>query len=422
MYFFYFYPLGLDYRRTRTPWLSWSLMALMVVSFLWVRYFPRLFAFEPWELVFFPGNGAPWTAVTAIWLHGGWLHLLGNLVYFHVFAPPLEDRLGPVAFLIYLLMFGVFGNLVHGLVSMLGLLGQAGMGVLGASGAIAGLLGFALVRFHDARVEVGWWVFAPLGGQNRAGRSHIPVVAAAGLWLLLQVVHTLTAAESGASVSYGAHFGGFVMGVLLALGLGHLRQGRTEACRNRAERYFLEGHYHAAAGEWTEYLDRMPGDVEGRLGLARSLQFSGQTGKARGLYQGLFDEYVAEGKVPEALDVYQEASRGMGGACFDPDSLSRVAYYHEKQGDYAAAADALEHLYDCYPGHRQSQRALVRLVELNRGKLENPERARWWYDEALRTLPAGGWRKYVEEELSSPEGSRADGEPVRAGLLREPGF
>ncbi len=422
MYFFYFYPLGLDCKRVRRPWLTWSLMALMVVAFLWVKYFPNAGPVRPWQLVFFPGNGAPWTALTAIWLHGGWLHLLGNLIYFHVFAPPLEDRLGRPAFLIYLLMFGVFGNLVHGLVSLYGLLGQRGMGVLGASGAIAGLLAFSLVRFYDSKVEVGWWVFAPLGGQNRAGRSRIPVVAAAGLWLLLQVVQSLTATEAGASVSYGAHFGGFTMGLLLAFGLGHLRQGQTESCRNRAERYFLEGHYHAAAGEWTDYLQRVPGDIEGRLGLARALQFSGQIGNARGLYQGLFDEYIAAGSVPDALEVYREASRGQGAACFDPDSLARVAYYEEKQMNYEAAADALQHLYESYPGHLQSQRALVRLVVLYRGKLENPKLASWWYEEALRSMPEGAWRDYLEEELSAAAIDREADAPAQAVAFRGPEF
>ncbi len=175
MYFLYFYPLGLDRKRTRPPVLSWFLIVLMVVSYLWTRYFPDLFPLYPWELVFYPGNGAPWTAVTALFLHGSWVHLLGNLIYFYVFAPPLEDRLGSFPFLIYLLILGVFGNLVHGLFSLMGWLGQGGMGVLGASGAIAGLLAFSLVRFYDSRVEVGWWVFATLGGQNKAGKTRITI-------------------------------------------------------------------------------------------------------------------------------------------------------------------------------------------------------------------------------------------------------
>ena len=202
MYFFYFYPLGLDQRRRRRPVLSWALMALMLVAFLWARYVPLAFAFKPWDLVFQPGYGSPLTALTAIFLHGGWVHLIGNLIYFHVFGPPLEDRLGPVRFLLYFLVMGVAGNLVHGVFSNMGILGPAGVGVLGASGAIAGLIGFSMVRFYSARVTVAWWVFAPIGGQNRAGRSPVPVAAAAVLWLLFQVVQALVAGETGANVSF----------------------------------------------------------------------------------------------------------------------------------------------------------------------------------------------------------------------------
>lgn len=414
MYFFYFYPLGLDRSRTRLPVLSWMLMAVMVVAFLWVKYAPEMGPVRPWQLIFFPGNGAPWTAVTALFLHGSWLHLIGNLVYFQVFAPPLEDRLGPFPFLVYLLIFGVFGNLVHGLVSLYGWLGQSGMGVLGASGAIAGLLAFSLVRFYDARVEIGWWVFAPLGGQNRAGRSRIPIVAAAALWLLLQVVQTLTANESGTAVSYGAHFGGFAIGLLLALGLGHFRQGRTEAFRNRAERYFRAGQYHAAAGEWTEYLDREPDCETGRLGMARSLQLIGQAAEARDYYRGLFDEHLKAGRIREALSIHDEACRGFGGECFGPDALARVAYYHEKQMDYAAAVVAHRQLYEAYPDRVQGQRSLVRLVELYRGKLGDPRMARRWYEEGERNLSPGAWREYLEEGLkpeAAPSGSESPDRP-----------
>jgi rhomboid family protein len=422
MYFFYFYPMGLDRKRTRRPWLSWCLMALMVVAFAWIKYWPEAGPVEPWQLIFFPGNGAPWTAVTAIFLHGGWFHLIGNLIYFHVFAPPLEDRLGSFPFLIYLLVIGVFGNLVHGLVSLLGLLGQAGMGVLGASGAIAGLLAFSLIRFYDSRVEVGWWVFAPLGGQNRAGRSKIPIVAAAALWLLLQVVQTLTATESGATVSFGAHLGGFAIGLFLALGLGHLRNGRTESCRIRAERYFTDGQFHASVGEWIEFLERAPGHVEGRLGLARAMHLSGQSGNARQLYRGLFDEFLATGHIGKALDVYSEASRGHGGNCFGPDGLAKVAYYHEKQMNYAEAAEALRQLYEVYPHQSDGQRALVRLIVLYRGKLDNPGAARFWLEEADRNMPAGSWRKYIDEELRAPGELGAEVPEDRSGLLQRSGF
>ena len=238
MYFFYFYPVGINAKKHRQPVLSWSLMVFMLVAFLWQEYFPSLISLNPADLVFYPGSGQPWTVLTAIFMHAGWVHLLGNLVYFNVFAPVLESRVGPFMFVVYFLVIGVFGNLVHGAVSYLGWFGQYGVGVLGASGSIAGLLAFSLVRFHHSRVDIAWWVFAPLMGQNRAGRSKVPLLVAVVLWLLLQVVQSLVASQTGASVSFGAHFGGFFMGLVLALSMGQWREGKQEGLRLKAAEYF----------------------------------------------------------------------------------------------------------------------------------------------------------------------------------------
>ena len=312
MYFFYFYPLGLELRLSRRPVLSWTLMVLMTVAFVWLKYCPDLVAFDPWDLVFFPGDSAPWTVATAVFMHAGWFHLLGNLVYLHVFAPPLEDRLGPWKFGFYFLLLGNFGNLFHGLVSALGLLGQGGLGVMGASGAIAGMLAFSLVRFYGARVVVAWWVLAPLAGQNKAGKSRIPLVAAVGLWFLLQVVQAAVANETGARVSFGAHLGGFAMGLVMALTLGELRAGRAESARARARRYSQEGHFHAATGAWSEYLAFRPGDPAARLDLARTLAVTGQHHEAVHVFRQGFEALLNAGRVDEALVIYDEVTRTMG--------------------------------------------------------------------------------------------------------------
>jgi membrane associated rhomboid family serine protease len=411
MYFFYFYPLGLDQRRRRRPLLSWTMMAVMVVAFLWARHFPTAFGVRPWDLIFQPGYGAPWTVVTAVFLHGGWVHLLGNLVYFQVFAPPLEDRLGPVRFLLYFLVMGTAGNLVHGITTNLGILGPRGVGVLGASGAIAGLIAFAMVRFYSARVTVAWWVLAPLGGQNRAGRSPVPLAAAAVLWLLFQVVQALVAGETGANVSFGAHLGGFFMGLVLALAMGGLGEARSDAAAGRARRYFAEGHFHAAAGAWTEYLERAPGDLEARLEQARALHVSGQSGPARDCFRAVFRAHLAAGRVPDALDVAAEACRGLGAGCLDPDDLARVAYYREKMLDDQGAFAAYEMLHGAYPEHPQGQRALVRMIVLCHGKLKDPAAAQRWLERAWLTMKPGSWRDYLEREFNLAAGPYGDSRP-----------
>jgi membrane associated rhomboid family serine protease len=109
MYFFYFFPLGLDRPSRRRPLLTWTLMAALTVVYVWQQWGAAALGSDPWDYVFFPGSGRPWTAATAIFLHGSWLHLLGNLLYLHVLAPPLEDRLGRPALLALVLVVFVCG-------------------------------------------------------------------------------------------------------------------------------------------------------------------------------------------------------------------------------------------------------------------------------------------------------------------------
>lgn len=399
MYFFYFYPLGMDHRMRRRPVLSWLLMGVMVVAFLWTRYAPEAGSVSPYELIFQPGYGSPLTVVTALFIHGGWIHLIGNLIYFQVFAPPLEDRLGHLRFLVYFLVLGACGNLVHGVVSAMGMWGQYGVGVMGSSGAIAGLIAFSLIRFYSSRVTVAWWVLAPLGGQNRAGKSPVPLVGAAGLWLLLQVVQALVATEVGTNVSFGAHLGGFLAGLVLALAMGELGAGRADAASNRARRYFRDGQFHAAAGAWAEYLDKAPQDLEAWLEMARSQRVSRQESGARENFRRVFRALVDQGRIPEALEVADEACRGQGAGCLDAEDLARVAYYREKQMDYRGAMEAYRMLHLSYPDHPQGQRALVRIIVLCHGKLADPDEARRWLEQAMRTMPPGSWRSYLEREF-----------------------
>lgn len=405
LYFFYFYPLGLSERRSRQPWLTMGLSLSMVVVFLWTRYFPYALDVNPHDLVFFPGNGHTYTLLTAIFLHSDWLHLLGNLIYFQAFGAALEDRLGRGMFFVVFLILGLFGNLVHGAVAAVDLFGQYGVGVLGASGAIAGLLGFSLVRFRNSKVMVAWWLFAPLMGQNKAGRTALPTALAVGVWLLLQVVHSLVAREIGASVSFGAHFGGFFMGLILALALGQNRLGKQESYERKAREYFRLGDYHAAVGEWTSYLECNPGDDEARLELARTRILTDQREASERTFRRIFRRYWQAGRVDEALEVFAEARRAGLISEYRPEELAQVAHYLEKSLSFRESADTWAYLFGRYPQSRDGQRALVRLVMLHMGKLQDREALQHWIETARQNLSEGGWRAFLAKEL------REAGEP-----------
>jgi membrane associated rhomboid family serine protease len=419
VYFFYFYPLGLDLPRRRLPLLTWALVLVMLLLFAWARYLPRLLTVSPYDLVFLPGNRAPWTAVTALFMHTSWSHIIGNAIYLLVAAPLLEDRLGRRRLLHYFVLLGACGNVVHGIFAANGWSGSAGYGVTGASGAISGLLAFLLVRFPFARVAIAYWVFTPLQGINRAGKGYLPLPAAVLGWLMLQVVHAVVAGAAGSQVSYGAHLGGFGLGLLLAFLLGYHRQARAERCLARGRRYLEQGQPYAAEGAFLEYLAHRPEDIDGRLQLARARRMSGRSGDARQEYRTVFQQLLAQGDVVGALEVFREARRGDGVAAMGPAELAQVAFLMEKQLDFRGAADTYLDLYRLFPEEERAELGLVRAIVLLRSKLADTAAARRWLEVARRELKPGVWRDFLENEFSRARKPRAAAPAGQAGWRPE---
>src|SRR5262245_19763688 len=148
-----------------------------------------------------------------MFMHAGWLHLGGNMLYLWIFGDNVEDRLGHVTFLIFYLLCGLAATFAQ-------LLVNPGSTVpnLGASGAIAGVLGSYLLLFPQGRVRV-------LLGQQLV---QMPALIVIGFWIVLQVfsgVGSIARAADVGGVAYMAHVGGFVAGCFLTLVLRGRRQG-----------------------------------------------------------------------------------------------------------------------------------------------------------------------------------------------------
>jgi membrane associated rhomboid family serine protease len=142
----------------------------------------------------------------SMFLHGGWLHLLGNMLFLWVFGNNVEDRFGRLRFLLFYLFCGYAAAYGYALANP-----DSPQPLIGASGAVAGVLGAYLVLYPRARVWslVPVLFFIPL---------RLPAWFVLGLWFVLQYVYSAGYAVSGAgSVAYLAHVVGFVVGVLIAL-------------------------------------------------------------------------------------------------------------------------------------------------------------------------------------------------------------
>jgi membrane associated rhomboid family serine protease len=150
--------------------------------------------------------GAYWGLLTSMFLHGGWVHLGGNMLFLWVFGDNIEDALGHVRFVIFYLLTGLIATLSHIVTQP-----ASDVPLVGASGAIAGVLGGYLVLYPRARILslifLGYFIRL----------VELPAVFVLGLWFVIQVVQGLgaLAAPGVAAVAFWAHVGGFVAGVVL---------------------------------------------------------------------------------------------------------------------------------------------------------------------------------------------------------------
>jgi membrane associated rhomboid family serine protease len=160
----------------------------------------------------FPPAGELLTPVTAMFLHGGWFHMLGNMLYLHIFGDNVEDTLGHGGFLAFYLACGVASFAAQVLFHP-----ASAVPNLGASGAIAGVLGAYFVRFPRARVVTLLPLFVVFT------LVEVPAVVFLGLWFLFQFLSGAAslgrASATSGGVAWWAHIGGFVAGAIIMTGI-----------------------------------------------------------------------------------------------------------------------------------------------------------------------------------------------------------
>ena len=143
------------------------------------------------------------TLITSMFLHGGWMHLGGNMLYLWIFGDNLERVMGAAKYAVFYIVCGIAAGIAHILFA-----GGSSVPSVGASGAISGVLGGYLLMFPRNRVKV----------LTRGGVASVPAIVVLGMWIVIQLVSQLgSIAETsqGGGVAYMAHIGGFVAGMAL---------------------------------------------------------------------------------------------------------------------------------------------------------------------------------------------------------------
>ena len=152
--------------------------------------------------------GQHWvTIITSMFMHGGWMHIIGNMIFLKAFGPEIEDAMGPLRYISFYILSGVAAS-----VAQIAMSPQSNVPNLGASGAIAGVMGAFLITYPRDRIRTLLW----FGIFIRT--AFIPAGLLIGVWFLIQLfsqVGSIASVQSG-GVAYAAHVGGFIFGAISA--------------------------------------------------------------------------------------------------------------------------------------------------------------------------------------------------------------
>ena len=200
-------PLGDATRKTRRfPIATFVIILANAVVFFMELQNGEAFI-QRWSLI--PAHVAAGqdlvTVLTAMFMHAGWVHILGNMLFFWVFGPPIEEVMGPVRFLVFYLLAGVAATAAQVAVAPASTVPN-----LGASGAIAGVMGAFLVTYPRDRIRtlIILGIFIDI--------EFIPAILLVGIWFAIQLFSGLAAVSQVqmGGVAYMAHVGGFVFGLI----------------------------------------------------------------------------------------------------------------------------------------------------------------------------------------------------------------
>ncbi len=222
-------PLHDDNPTEITPYITYVLIVLNIIIFVYelslpapeLRAFFSTYGVVPRELTLSLQSGNPaaifgqfMTLITSQFLHGGFLHLGGNMLFLWIFGNNIEEKLGRLKYIIFYLSCGIFAALAQYIFSI-----NSTVPTLGASGAIAGIMGAYIIRFPRAKILT----LIPLGFFLTTFR--IPAVFFLGFWFAQQALYgvasldTTTRVDMG-GIAYWAHAGGFAFGAILSWLMG----------------------------------------------------------------------------------------------------------------------------------------------------------------------------------------------------------
>lgn len=231
----------------KTPFVNYALIAINIIVFVsywgyiddyyYMMTFYGSWAFTPVDLT---EQGEVFGLFTSMYLHGGFMHLAGNMLFLWIFGDNLEDELGHFRYFLFYTLSGVAATLTHYIAEP-----YSDIPLVGASGAIAGVMGAYFLLYPKAKIDILFYflIFFRI--------FTVPAWILLGLWFGMQLVNGYAMSAGGAGVAYWAHAGGFIIGFVLIIPRWLRRGGRRFWSDN-------EGHPPHPDAEYVWQNSRVP--------------------------------------------------------------------------------------------------------------------------------------------------------------------
>jgi len=385
-------PIRTSILPRRTPYLNYGLIAVNVAIFLLSSRMMRnpatgqlVMALRPWAESFMltPTRPFLWQFVTYAFLHGGWLHIIGNMYFLYLFGNNVNDKLGSVGYLCFYLAGAVFSGIGHTLLN--------NAPALGASGAVAAVTGAYLVLFPKTLITIVYWLFF-------IGTMELPAIYLIGLKMIL-IDNVITIRTPG--VAYDAHLAGYAFGIAASL---MLLATRLIGCdqmdlwfilrqwnRRRMYRGSVSDGYDPFKGRGGEkpvtVQDVKKGPAEHKLD-EQAAQLRSQIA-----------QLINQKNLPAAANLYLElAGTGSESVLAERHQLD-VANQLMSMGKWKESASAYEKLLTHYKSYEYAEQVQLMLGILYSRYLDSPSKAVKYLKAAKEKLTDPGQIQMCEAEL-----------------------
>ena len=323
-----------------------------------------------------PAHPSLLSLFTSMFLHGGWLHLLGNMLFLWLAGTSLEDRWGRLFFPLFYLASGVLATLTHAAMQP-----QSTLPMVGASGAIAGLMGAFLVRLGKTRIKFFYWFYVV------RGTFYSPAYLVLPVWLLEQIY--LASLRQAIGIAVWAHIGGFAFGAVLALIIrysnleasvltpsierktSYRASGRLTRAMSRLDR----GDTQGAIMGLEAILKTDPGNIDARTALVDAYTRVDNTAAAGKESARLVGAYIRARDLDGATAAYREHRQSHQGVPLPMRDLLALAAHAEKNRDFHDAVDLYQAAVAAWPDDLLAPRALLGAGRLTLRVFQQPQDA-----------------------------------------------